>query len=111
LSHIAQNIITFSWLFLDLELLHLVTLEGPSPSIGIPVYQYYPYNDEYNPPIVSWSPDGQWLVYHVYNEHLAGSIFPGEPSSIFKVNVITGEEIKIIDGEISPSWRWPVEEP
>ncbi|MFH2103009.1 MAG: hypothetical protein ABIJ39_06590 [Chloroflexota bacterium] len=61
------------------------------------------------PPEVSWSPDGQWLVYHRWHgtDYFTG-VYP-EYSSIYKLNVETGEEIKIIDGGMYPSWRWPAQ--
>ncbi len=90
----------------------LVYLEGPDPSDHVPVYQEDLYV-EYYPPIASWSPDGQWLVYHVYSKNLVApdaGAWAGH-YSIFKVNVNTGETTKLLDGGYSPSWRWPVEEP
>jgi hypothetical protein len=40
----------------------------------------------------AWSPDGEWLVYE-------------RDEKIYKVNVRTGEEIKLFDHGISPDWR------
>ncbi len=62
------------------------------------------------PPEVSWSPDGKWLVYHRLTVENYSNDLPSY-YSIFKVNIETGEEIKIIDGGMYPYWRWPVEEP
>ncbi|HMB23559.1 MAG TPA: hypothetical protein VKP08_12035 [Anaerolineales bacterium] len=60
---------------------------------------------------VAWSPDGKWLVYHkwVGTDYNTGT----DPSSnaIYKLNIKTGEEIKILDGGIYPYWRWSVEKP
>jgi hypothetical protein len=66
------------------------------------------------PPLPSWSPDGHWLVYHK-------CILPPAPTTdcgssiddyaIFKVNVDTGEEIKILDGGLNPYWRWKAPQP
>ncbi len=87
----------------DAQPSRLVPLESPEPSVGHPVYQNYP-PDHYYPSIVSWSPDGKWLVYHMY----LGS---DGAYAIVKTNVETGETVKLLDNGISPSWRWPVEEP
>ncbi|MBN2118129.1 MAG: PD40 domain-containing protein [Anaerolineales bacterium] len=92
----------------------LVPLESPEPSLSVPppVYQEYRYT-EYYPPIASWSPDGQWLVYHAYSRDLVApdaGAWAGH-YSIFKVNVNTGEATKLIDGGFSPFWHWPAEEP
>jgi len=57
------------------------------------------------PPAPSWSPDGQWLVYHKCMA-ARGWCEEGSEYSIFKVNVETGEEIKIVDGGLNPYWRW-----
>jgi Tol biopolymer transport system component len=63
------------------------------------------------PPEVSWSPDGKWLVYHKWTgtDYDTGV----DPSSnvIYKLNIETGEEIKILDGGMYPFWRWPAQEP
>jgi hypothetical protein len=86
----------------------LVVLESPNPPINSPVYSDVP-SIGYYPPIASWSPDGQWLAYHVYSRTPVASE-TGEwykHYSIFKVNVKTGETIKLLDGGHSPFWRWP----
>lgn len=60
----------------------------------------------YFPPIVSWSPDGKWLVYSLFNGN-QGQDPSGEPSfySIYELNVKTGEEVKLVEGGLSPYWR------
>jgi hypothetical protein len=58
-------------------------------------------------PEASWSPDGKWLVYHRW---LGTDYYTGtDPASsaIYKLNLETGEETKIIDGGMYPYWRWP----
>lgn len=68
-------------------------------SVNIPLYAHGRY-----PPAVSWSPDGQWLVYHMSND--------GDyPFSIFKVNLKTGETIKLLEDGMFPYWIWPAEKP
>lgn len=62
------------------------------------------------PPEASWSADGKWLVYHRWMMKGNGDDFPSY-YSIFKVNIGSGEEIKIIEHGIYPSWRWPAETP
>lgn len=88
----------------------LVALEGPDSED--PVYQENRHV-QYYPPIVSWSPDGQWLLYHVFNSSPVNTAVGAwaQYYSIFKVDVETGETIKLLDGGHSPSWRWPVQEP
>lgn len=63
------------------------------------------------PPEVSWSPDGKWLVYHKWTgtDYHTG-IYPSD-NAIYKLNLETGEEIKVIDGGMYPYWRWPAEQP
>jgi len=61
------------------------------------------------PPEVSWSPDGKWLVY---NRWIGTDYYTGvDPlyNSIYKLNIETGEETKIIDGGMYPFWRWPAQ--
>lgn len=48
-----------------------------------------------------WSPDGNWLIYHRF-------VFQSRDSNdadIFKLNVATGEEIKVTDDGLYPYWR------
>jgi Tol biopolymer transport system component len=48
-----------------------------------------------------WSPDGDWLVYHkIYK---VGEIYNAD---IYKLNVNTGEELKLAEGGANPHWRW-----
>lgn len=58
------------------------------------------------PPAPSWSPDGQWLVYHRCMVNPCSHSEGAANYSIFKVNVETGEEVKIVDGGLYPYWRW-----
>ena len=90
----------------------LVLMGSPDPSVGVLVYQYRDYY-QYYPPIASWSPDGQWLVYHMYNSKPVNASAGdwAKYYSIFRVNVNTGKTIKLLDGGYSPFWRWPVQEP
>jgi len=79
-------------------------LDYTSPdSSGRPLYP------DWWPPLPSWSPDGKWLVYHKCILPPAPKTHCGEEIedyAIFKVNVETGEEIKILDGGLNPYWRW-----
>lgn len=63
------------------------------------------------PPEVSWSPDGKWLVYHKWQGTNGDTGGDAKYNAIYKLNIETGEEIKIIDGGMYPSWRWPAEQP
>jgi hypothetical protein len=63
------------------------------------------------PPEASWSPDGRWLVYHKWtgtNPMVAPDPYD---NAIYKLNIETGQEIKIIDHGMYPYWRWPTETP
>jgi Tol biopolymer transport system component len=53
-------------------------------------------------PIPNWSPDGEWLVYHKCMHGIDCST--GDHFSIFKLNVSTGQEIKLYDGGMYPYW-------
>jgi len=61
------------------------------------------------PPEVSWSPDGEWLVYHKWDE--PGNYTQAYPDrfAVFKLNLETGEETKIIADGMYPYWRWPAQ--
>ena len=60
------------------------------------------------PPAPSWSPDGQWLVYHRCSEDCSYRFTKIESFSIFKVNVETGEELLLVEGGLNPYWRQTV---
>ncbi|MBN1936423.1 MAG: hypothetical protein JW934_17285, partial [Anaerolineae bacterium] len=50
----------------------------------------------------SWSPDGNWVVYskRVYRD---GAYH----QDIYKLNIDTGEEIKLVENGLNPHWYWP----
>lgn len=70
----------------------------------------YSHINQLPPPEPAWSPDGKWLVYHKLTVDDNGIQYP-DYHSIVKVNVESGQEIKIIDGGMYPYWRWPAEIP
>ena len=53
------------------------------------------------PPILRWSPDGKWIVYHRCEKY---SCIVYE-NTIYKVETATGKEVKIIEGGAFPDWR------
>lgn len=57
------------------------------------------------PPAPSWSPDSQWLVYHRCTRPCPEWCSDIEDYSIFKVNVETGEEIRLVEEGLNPYWR------
>jgi hypothetical protein len=90
----------------DAEPIRVVLFHNPAGYIH-PTYSHI---NQLPPPEAAWSPDGRWLVYHRLTEvDHDGSDLPNF-HSIFKLNIETGEEIKIIDNGIYPYWRWPIEE-
>ncbi|MBN2118127.1 MAG: PD40 domain-containing protein [Anaerolineales bacterium] len=96
----------------DAQPRRLVALEILHPEIGGKVYIDNP-SVLYYPTMASWSPDGKWLAYHEYHSDPVdpSAQFAAKYYSIVKVNVETGETIKLLDGGFFPSWRWPAEEP
>ena len=62
-----------------------------------------PFKHEFavHPPSPRWSPDGKWLIYH----RCASICQYLTDSSIFKVEIATGTEAKIVDGGAYPFWR------
>lgn len=59
------------------------------------------------PPIVSWSPDSQWITYHKCTLLISKNTRCREVEdfSIYKFNISTGEEILIIEGGLNPYWK------
>ena len=49
-----------------------------------------------------WSPDGQWIVYHRCDTSVTCLV---NKHTIYKVNVETGQEVKIVEGGAYPSWK------
>jgi Tol biopolymer transport system component len=56
-------------------------------------------------PAPSWSPDGQWLVYHRCIRSCPEWCEDIEDYSIFKVNVETSAETLLVKGGLNPYWR------
>ena len=67
-------------------------LPVPAPSHGT-VWRFWP-------PYPEWSPDGQWLVYHLWEN---------KQYNIHKLNLETGEDEVIFEGGLYPHWRWTSE--
>jgi Tol biopolymer transport system component len=63
------------------------------------------------PPEASWSPDGSWLVYHRWQGTDPFTGVDPRSNAVFKLNLETGQEVKIVDEGMYPSWRWPAENP
>lgn len=65
------------------------------------------------PPVVSWSPDSRWLVYHrCLLAWLEDCSLRRGDYGIFKLNVETGREELLVRGGLNPYWRLsPVDEP
>lgn len=57
------------------------------------------------PPAPSWSPDSQWIIYHRCTLPLSEVCKDIDDYAIFKANIQTGEEIKLLDGGLNPYWR------
>jgi hypothetical protein len=61
------------------------------------------------PPAASWSPDGEWIVYHLAQIcSYPGARDQSKDSNIFKYNLETGEEVLLVQGGLNPYWHWPV---
>lgn len=54
-----------------------------------------------SPPAPRWSPDGRWLIYH----KITSASRDRTDYGIFKVEVASSTEIKIVDGGAYPFWR------
>jgi hypothetical protein len=59
-------------------------------------HRFYP-----TPPAPHWSPDGRWLIYH----KITSASRDRTDYGIFKVEVASSTEIKIVDGGAYPFWR------
>lgn len=72
----------------------VVDYSSPTQSVPVPshgnVWRFWP-------PYPEWSPDGQWLVYHLWEN---------QQYNIHKLNLETGEDVVIFEGGLYPHWRW-----
>lgn len=57
------------------------------------------------PTAPSWSPDGQFLIYHRCLQHCGNKYGDIEDFNIFKVDVRTGKEVLLVEGGLNPYWR------
>jgi len=75
----------------------VVDYRSPAKSVPVP-----PHGNVWRdwPPYPEWSPDGQWLVYHLWEN---------EQYNIHKLNIETGEDVVIFEGGLYPHWRWASE--
>jgi len=62
-------------------------------------------------PAVSWSPDGEWIVYHHCKSEASCNMEDESDVAVYKMNIETGQKIKLVDGGLFPYWRWPLTEP
>lgn len=85
------------------EGIRVVRRDGSEGRLVVPYPQAISYSFGW-PPLPEWSPDGKWLVYHRGFDRDKR----GEPQryAIFKVNLETGEEFKIVDDGVNPHWCW-----
>jgi len=58
------------------------------------------------PPAASWSPDGEWIVYHLAQVCPRYSRDQSKDSNIYKYNIETGEEVLLVQGGLNPYWHW-----
>ncbi|MBL8079543.1 MAG: hypothetical protein JNM55_16375 [Anaerolineales bacterium] len=94
-------------------------LEDSKPRLVVHYKNPYPYHESnalYEggdsarvPPEISWSSDGVWLAYHKWQGTSSSSGNDPAYNTIYKLNIKTGEEIKVVDGGMYPNWRWPAE--
>jgi hypothetical protein len=108
------------WLaYTGVDGIYIVNISKDAKPIRVVLYQNpvgymhpaYSHINQLPPPEAAWSPDGRWLVYHRLTDLDRDSSDLPNFYSIFKLNIETGEEIKIIDNGMFPYWRWPIEEP
>jgi Tol biopolymer transport system component len=98
--------------------LYLINLERNSSHCIVKAKFNYPFsagdtwvNWRNLPPIPSWSPDSQWIVYHRCMLPLPTPCKNVADFNIYKVNIETGEEILLVEGGLNPYWRLtPAEE-
>ncbi len=85
--------------YVQFDGIYIMAFDGSQSRQVIPYDATHGSGDTFAPrePSPHWSPDGQWLVYHKCVKYKL-------PCGIFKVEVATGAEVKIGDGDY-PYWR------
>jgi hypothetical protein len=84
--------------YLGNEGIYVAQIDGTIKKLLVPI-SFNPHNGLDPHPF--WSPDGNMLIYHKCSNTVCKDV---SDFSIFKVNVYTGVENKIIDGGLYPTW-------
>lgn len=90
--------------YIKLDGIYVMASDGSQPRRLIEynsAEELFPNNFASGSPSPRWSPDGKWVIYH----RCAGVCKYLTDSSIFKVEVATGKETKIVEGGAYPFWR------
>jgi Tol biopolymer transport system component len=88
--------------FLGLDGLYIARSDGSDVTQLVDQPMFDPYHVSLPiVPIPRWSPDGEWLVYHVCTDSLCKI----ENAEIYKVPVSGGKPERILIGGVYPSWR------
>ena len=80
--------------------IYIANADGTGKKLLVPIsisYELYKGLD----PHPFWSPDGTTLIYHKCHNTVCKDV---TDFSIYKVNVNTGDEVKIVDGGLYPVW-------
>jgi hypothetical protein len=78
--------------------IYIANADGTNRKLLVTI-SFDPYVNIYPWPF--WSPDGTTLVYHKCNKKVCADV---SDFSIYKVNVNTGVEVKIVDNGLFPNW-------
>jgi hypothetical protein len=86
--------------YMGSEGIYIANADGTGKKLLVPIsisYELYKGLD----PHPFWSPDGTTLIYHKCHNTVCKDV---TDFSIYKVNVNTGDEVKIVDGGLYPVW-------
>ena len=92
--------------YTDVNSIRLMRPDGTEDHELVNVKGWYENGSFSWPPAASFSPDGQWIVFHrCSGEKCSGNDQHFGPGWIYKVNVQTQEETMLFDNGGNPVWR------
>jgi hypothetical protein len=87
--------------FVEKDGIYTADMNGTNSKLLVPVAQKRSVIDNNIDIVPFWSPDGNWILYHKCIHQICENL---SDFSIFKVNVQTGKETKIIENGLFPVW-------
>lgn len=86
--------------------IYLIRPDGTQKQLLVSILPFDEFDRSDSFPAVSWSPDGEWIVYHHCKSGASCNMSDESAVAVYKMNIETGQKIKLVDGGLFPYWRW-----